>query len=395
MKIKKVRPVLLSAPYAKKGENLEVDLHLPNGYRTTGLVEITLEDGTTGLGEAYLAVFAPNVFVEIVNTIAPYILNIDVDDIQKVMNRISLVTGYWSLQGAAQHVISAFDIALHDCKAKLLGVPVFKMINKNSSNTIELYGSGGDSPCPEFMNKEMDYLTNLGIKYFKIRARNTQKKKVKYVLQKSEQKQLRIAIDMTQNLANPGQTISEIYNFYKTIKDYTTTDLFFLEEVLGLNNMDLYPRLRKKVPLKIAGGETITTADELVLRMKNNYYDIAQPDATVIGGISAVNKIFRHAKDVEVFVHCWGGPVCMAANYHAALSSGGKLAEWPMPIYPLREAMTVEPWNISQGILSISNVPGLGVTLTKEIEKEFEFKNDSAYSCIAQKSSINEDVWDA
>ena len=60
-RIVRVRPVLLSAPYADAG-NLEVQLHLPGGHRTCGLVEVTLEDGTTGLGEGYLAVFAPQVF---------------------------------------------------------------------------------------------------------------------------------------------------------------------------------------------------------------------------------------------------------------------------------------------------------------------------------------------
>ena len=45
MKIKQIRPVLLSAPYAKINENLEVDFHLCSGYRTVGMVEITLENG--------------------------------------------------------------------------------------------------------------------------------------------------------------------------------------------------------------------------------------------------------------------------------------------------------------------------------------------------------------
>jgi L-alanine-DL-glutamate epimerase-like enolase superfamily enzyme len=85
MKITHIRPVLLSAPYAKPVENLEVELHLKSGYRTTGLVELTLEDGTTGLGEAYLAVFAPKVFTEIVNLITPYVIGLHVLDIPSVM----------------------------------------------------------------------------------------------------------------------------------------------------------------------------------------------------------------------------------------------------------------------------------------------------------------------
>lgn len=72
-RIAAIRPVLLSAPYADP-ENLEVRLALPTGWRTTGLVEVTLDDGTTGLGEGYLAVFAPRVFASTVELIAPYLV---------------------------------------------------------------------------------------------------------------------------------------------------------------------------------------------------------------------------------------------------------------------------------------------------------------------------------
>ena len=66
-KIRKVRCVLLSSPYADE-DDPEIKECFPNGpKRTVGMVEITLDDGTTGLGEGYLAVFAPLVFKAIVN----------------------------------------------------------------------------------------------------------------------------------------------------------------------------------------------------------------------------------------------------------------------------------------------------------------------------------------
>ncbi len=105
-----VRPVLLSAPYGSP-DNLEVQWCLRSGYRTTGLVEITLDDGTTGLGEGYLAVFAPHVFVEIVKLIAPYLVGKDASDLHQRYREMCMVTDYWSLEGAARHVVVACEIA--------------------------------------------------------------------------------------------------------------------------------------------------------------------------------------------------------------------------------------------------------------------------------------------
>lgn len=397
MKIKSIRPVLLSAPYAIPGENMEVDMHLASKYRTIGLVEISLEDGTTGIGEGYLAVFAPKVFVEIVTIISPYIIKMDIMDIPALLSKISTVTGYWSLQGAAQHVVSAFDIAFHDCKAKLLNIPVWKLYNKTNERTIQLYGSGGDSSKPEYMQKEFDLLCSLGIKHFKIRARNYQTYKTIFALKKGAEYGIDIAVDMAQNLANPGQTPDDVISFYKSIQEISRSDLFFFEEVLGVNDGHQYPSLREKIPVKFAGGEIVTTTKELNHRIEQGWYDIAQPDATVIGGISAVIDVFHQAQKhhTEIFVHCWGGPVCMAANYHAALAAGGTVAEWPMPEYSIRNKMMLEPWSIRNGILTVSEQPGLGVTLTKEIEQEFKFKEDAIYSCIPLCTpSIPDKRWD-
>lgn len=396
MRIVSVRPVLLSAPYAKPVENREVDLHLKSGFRTVGLVEITLEDGSTGIGEAYLAVFAPKVFVEIVNLIIPYLINWDVMDIDSIMNRVKSVTGYWSFQGAAQHVVSAFDIALHDCKAKLLGVPVYGLYNSNPSKTIQLYGSGGDSTSPQFMDKEFDYMNSLGIKYFKIRARKDQVNKAVYALTKGAVDQIQIAVDMTQNLMNPGQSMEDIVSFYDKVIHVSNFNIFFFEEVLGVTDGYLYPELRKKIPVKIAGGEIVTTAHELNSRIEKSWYDIVQPDASVVGGIKSVIEVFNKGRNhhTEVFVHCWGGPVCMAANYHAAIAAGGTIAEWPMPYYPLRDAMMSEPWNIKEGKLILSDKPGLGVILTKEIEKEYPFREEAVYSCLPEGfHEISDEIW--
>ena len=93
-KITRVRPVLLTAPYTDPKRSVEGLLCLPTGYRTTGLVEITLDNGVVGLGEGYLAVFAQKVFREIVEIVAPMLIGKDPRDFEKVMGELLLTTGY-------------------------------------------------------------------------------------------------------------------------------------------------------------------------------------------------------------------------------------------------------------------------------------------------------------
>ena len=101
-KIKNIRSLLLSSPYAEEGHP-EILECFPNGAkRTIGMVEITLENGTKGLGEGYLAVFAPRVFESIVELCTPYLIDTDGFDIKQRVRDLCRVCDYWSLQGGCK-----------------------------------------------------------------------------------------------------------------------------------------------------------------------------------------------------------------------------------------------------------------------------------------------------
>ena len=394
MNIAEIRPILLSAPYATP-DDLEVKLHLKSGYRTTGLVEVTLEDGTTGLGEGYLAVFAPKVFASIVELVAPYIVGKNALDIRARCRDIRGVSDYWSLQGAARHVLSALEIALFDASAKHLGVPVYTLLGGKAVDELRLYGSGGDSTMPEAMDKELELLAEKGIDIIKIRARKHQMHKTVWTLEQAAKRGIRVAVDMTQNLADPAQSVGDVLEFLAAVRALTSQPIYFLEEALGPNGLEHYPLLRTSSGCRVAGGEIVTTAAELGSRVEAGCYDLAQPDATVIGGLLETLSVFdtcaRHG--AEAVVHCWGGGVSMMANYHAAFAGGGQLAEWPMKPYPLREALITQPLSIESGNLCAPTAPGLGVHLDKEVEQRYPFQENAVYACLVEAPALDERVW--
>ena len=162
-KIKNIRSLLLSSPYAEEGHP-EILECFPNGAkRTIGMVEITLENGTKGLGEGYLAVFAPRVFESIVELCTPYLIDTDGFDIKQRVRDLCRVCDYWSLQGAARHVISAVEIALADAKAKSLNIPVHKLYGDAKTDRMEMYGSGGICDTKEHFREELKQLSELGL----------------------------------------------------------------------------------------------------------------------------------------------------------------------------------------------------------------------------------------
>ena len=383
-KIIDVRSILLSSPYADP-DDPEIKECFPNGAkRTIGMVEITLENGVKGLGEGYLAVFAPLVFTSIVDLCRPHVLGLDGLDVAGVVRRLRSLCDYWSLQGAARHVISAFEIALQDAKAKTAGVPVYDLLGGAEADSIEIYGSGGCCDAKEQFLRELDLLGSKGIKLYKIRSVKRDIHRTAWVLDEAGKRGIKVGVDMCQNLADPPQAVSDVVAFVEAVHRLTPHRMIFLEEAIGPDAPEGFKALRARIDVPVYGGEIITTPKEMIERMRNGVYAAVQPDASVIGGISAVMEIFAAGKkyDTDVVVHAWGGAAAIMASYHAAFAGGGKLVEFPMLDFPLGAEMIGDQGRIEGGRLMRPTAPGLGLTLTPEMEARYPFDGSAVYCCV-------------
>ena len=395
-KIDNIRCVLLSSPYAD-AEYSEIKSCFPNGpKRTVGMVEVTLDNKVRGIGEGYLAVFAPRVFESIVELCSPYLLGTDAFDIGQRVRDLCRVCDYWSLQGAARHVTSAFEIALADAKAKTLDIPVHKLFGEASSNKMRMYGSGGCCDQKEQFFREFEILKLHGINLYKIRAVKEDILRTSWILEEADSRGIEVGVDMCQNLADPPQKVDEVVGYLNAVKSNTDKKIVFIEEAIGPADPEGFKELKNCIEPDVCGGEIITTPKEMIERINNEVYDFVQPDASVIGGIEAVMDIFNAAKkkNIEVVVHAWGGPVAIMASYHAAFAGQGKLVEYPMLPFPLSNEMLADSMNISNGELIRPDKPGLGVILTEDIEKRYPFDETAVYSCkTIDTGSPSEAYW--
>ena len=313
---------------------------------------------------------------------APIAVGRFLGDLPKVVRDLEIATGYWSFQGGARHVVSAFEIALQDARAQTLNLPLWRALGGTENRALPAYASGGNSISPEFMEDEFRQVRALGIEVFKIRARKHQVEKAIWCARESGG--IAIAVDMAQNLAIPSQMPEEVIGFIRAHREAGVALPAFLEEVQGPTATANLPSLRLRAGAPLAGGEIVTTPLELAQRLEQGCYDIVQPDATVIGGVGPVVEVFSAARRVgtKVYVHCWGAGVGMLANYHVAVAMGGEMVEWPLPSYPLREALFAERVAVKDGKLRLPAALGLGARLTPHIERAFAFREEAVYRCL-------------
>lgn len=379
-----IRCILLSSPYAD-ADDPEIKECFPNGpKRTIGMVEITLDNGVTGLGEGYLAVFAPLVFKSIVDLCTPQVMGKDGFDIGRRVRDLRSLCDYWSLQGAARHVIAAFEIALQDAKAKSLGKPVYDLLGGAKADSIRIYGSGGCCDAKHQFLREMDMLDRMGITLYKIRSVKRDILRTAWVLNEAGRRGIEVGVDMCQNLADPPQEVNDVVAFVTAVHALTPHRMAFVEEAIGPDAPEGFRELRRRIDVPVCGGEIITTPKEMIERLRSDIYAFVQPDASVMGGISAVMEVFAAARahGTGVVVHAWGGAAAIMASYHAAFAAGGELVEYPMLDFPLGAEMIGDQGRIEGGRLLRPIAAGLGLTLTPQMEARYPFDPSAVYSCV-------------
>jgi len=305
-------------------------------------------------------------------------------DIAGRVRNLRSLCDYWSLQGAARHVIAAFEIALQDAKGKSLGKPVHALLADGpKADAIRIYGSGGCCDRKEQFLCELDLLESLGITLYKMRAIKGDILRTAWVLDQAGQRGIEVGVDMCQNLADPPQAVADVVAFVQAVHGRTDRRMIFIEEAIGPDAPEGFKELRSLIDVPVCGGEIITTPKEMIERINSDVYDFVQPDASVMGGIQAVMDVFTAAKarGTDVVVHAWGGAAAIMASYHAAFAGGGKLVEFPMLDFPLSREMMGNQARIENGDLLRPTAPGLGLTLKPEMEARYPFDETAVYSC--------------
>lgn len=143
-------------------------------------------------------------------------------------------------------------------------------------------------------------------------------------------------------------------------------DVGWFEEALRPDALDDHAELRKRSKVPVAGGEVLTRRQAFLPWLVKGAFDIVQPDATKVGGISEQRRIAWMADEfgIRYVGHGWNTALGVAADLQ--LASAMPLTELVEFIggSPYVDGILAEPFRLDRdGYLPIPQTPGLGVAL--------------------------------
>ena len=391
VKIVDVRTVLLTGPCTNDRFLREV-----RKRRSAAFIEILSDAGCTGFGETYAGYFCPEIVPPIVDFFRPILVGQNVDDVAELWNRMYTCGNYWCRVGLGVAVLNGIDAALWDLKGKLEGAPVYQLLGGRKHDKLLCYATGGPSNYPkERLAEKMDYYLSLGFNGFKLGAGSYSPQSGWYKpvepaeAAEFEADKMRfvrahcgsaVQVMLDAHMGNsPGRTW-DCETATAVAKEMERYGLLFLEEPLHYTDPWSYAELCRNTTTPIAGGECLTAAYEWRVFFEQDCFDIAQPDASFLGGLGEFIQVARmfESRGRQIATHAWGAGGSLMQNLHCAFAAANTLIVEVAPDYA---GLHVDVMNgsfvMEDGHVLPPETPGLGISLTDEIKNRYPFEPGS------------------
>jgi D-galactarolactone cycloisomerase len=361
MKIREIRAVGLRGATPEGGWSDEIQ---PDACVHT-LIAVHTDEGVTGVG----SVFTNDDLVRAaLGVLEPLYRGENALEPERVSEKLHQHSFWLGRGGAITHAISGIDIALWDILGKATGQPVGRLLGGRYRERVRPYASLlMDEPDP--LAERLTELVAAGFTAYKIGwgpfGRRSPRLDEQMVARAREVVGAE-ALLMVDAGASDGFWPHGYKWALQTAAMLADHGVEWFEEPLPPDSLDDYADLRRRSPVKIAGGEVLTRRQAFLPWLKARALDVVQPDVTKVGGISEQRRIAHAAEDHGIaFVgHGWNTAVGLAADLQIASAlPNSELIEYRTGS-PYVDELSGYAFELdADGMLAVPDRPGLGVTL--------------------------------
>jgi L-alanine-DL-glutamate epimerase-like enolase superfamily enzyme len=265
---------------------------------TLVLVEVS-GGGMVGLGYTYSSA---SIVTLIQGKLAKVIEGLDVLDPQSAWLSMQHCVRNLGREGLAATAISAVDAALYDLKARLLDLPLAKLLG-SYRNSVPIYGSGGFTSYSDdaLANQLSGWVSNDGCAFVKMKIGTDPDDDPRRVeLAKRAIGDAQLFVD-----ANGAYTIRQALNLANS---FAKQNVGWFEEPVSSDDLEGLATIRNRIPagIEVAAGEYAYTVSYVRRMLEAHAVDVQQADMTRCGGVTAFLQIAAlcEAFHVDLSGHC-------------------------------------------------------------------------------------------
>lgn len=324
--------------------------------KTTVVVAELRCRGETGLGYTYADTGTARIAQDV---LAQHLIGKDPYDVPRLFAAMETAVRNHGRGGACAMAISAIDVAAWDLKAKLLGVPLSRLLGR-ARDAIPAYGSGGfTSLTVKELEEQLGGWADSGMSFVKMKVGRDPARDPERV------RAARKAIGRA-GLFVDANGAYDVKEALRLAGEFAEQGVSWFEEPVVRTDLAGLRLLRERAAMEIAGGEYgYEPSDFRAFLEEPRALDVVQADATRCGGITG---FLRAAALIESFdcpmsSHC--APALHVALGCAALAM--RHIEWFSDHARIEEILFEGAPRPEQGMLRPQlDRPGLGLSLARK-----------------------------
>jgi L-alanine-DL-glutamate epimerase-like enolase superfamily enzyme len=345
------------------------------------VLQVHTDAGITGIGEVDSV---PSVIRAIIEAPSSHVharglrellVGRDAADVEDLWQLMYEATSYHGRRGAVIHAIGAIDIALWDIRAKAVGRPLVEILGKKRRDRVKAYGTVYPlGETPDDVRRNIDRGLELGLRAIKICAERSWREDFPRA-----ERLIRLArehvgpdVDLMIDAAGAWDVPEHGLPLMPVLRD---CGFLWIEAPLPLDDLAGHARFQG-FGMPVGGGDLgLTTRFEYRELFERGKVDIAQPDVTMVGGLTELKRIAALAgiAGKRVVPHGYKSNITIACNLaFLGQHPSEEMLEYSTSRSPLRWELTLEEIAIGDdGKVAVPLAPGLGVTLNPKALQQY------------------------
>ena len=373
MKICDLKLTTVNVPFAEP--------EIWSGGRRAGItsivVEVSTDAGIIGVGEAVPAP-SPRVTLAALEDMKALILGEDPFYIERIVNKIYSIGGFYPFSKSANCAIGGLEMALWDVIGKALGKPLHLLFGGALRSEIS-YMYFVQRKGVTAMTEEARLAAAAGFNtiYTKVGLDYESDVEVVKALREAVCTKPRLRVD-----ANEAWSPGTAARIMREMEPY---DLEYVEQPVPMGDIDHLKALRTRTAIPIAANQTSWTNRDLFRALASGAVDVVMTDPHQAGGLLAFKKAagIAEAAGVPVVFHSFG-PLAITtyAAMHVIASSTNFMLDNQTYNHLLTDDVVINIPSFRGGKLQLPETPGIGVELDPEKMEKYAqlYRKEGYYS---------------
>jgi galactonate dehydratase len=346
-------------------------------------VKIETDEGIDGWGECFTLKDRERSIVQHISEMAPYLSGKDPRRIKYFTHMI--YDKFAERRGGADLYcgLSGIEQALWDIVGKSLGSPVYNLLGGPFHERVRVYANGwsrGAKTPQDFADRAKEIVERgfTAIKFYPASFMALQGEREAEKAAVENMRAVRQAVGEGVDILVDAWRLPEPRYAVRMARMLEEFNLFWYEEPVPSENLDVLAEVRRGIDIPIVTGECLYTKHEFREVLEKGAADILNPDVGSCGGILGLKEIAAMAEPyyVKISPHNFNSTtVALASTVQVSATLPNFLiAEYFVNFEEAGNSIAKTPLKVEKGYIELPTRPGIGLDLDEEALKRHPYK---------------------